>query len=284
MTTLRERMNKALDNAIDAFIKNEDDETGNLVRELWYGKNPFQGKTEDELLAMTPEERAKHIKLASKASPKKPVVLKPDTDLMKLSVVDLKALCKDRQLKISGTKRELIERLEGKNDLKESTTSSVKGKVQNEEDSDSGSDAPPAKKTKAKKDSKVPPVVVALSKKESASEPIVPNKFKNLEFQNTGLIFNRETKSIYGMQLSDGTVRPLNAKDIELCKKYNLPFTIPMNLSVSASNASASSVSASSKAPGKASSAKAESDSESDIESDDELVIADSDDTDSDDE
>ena len=82
--------------------------------------------------------------------------------------------------------------------------------------------------------SKEQPVIRSV-KERTAELAIRKNKFGNFEHSQTGLVFNTESKMVYGRQVDDGKIADLTSDDIELCKKYKFPFKIPENLNTSKS-------------------------------------------------
>lgn len=125
-------------------------------------------------------------------------------DLQKLSRADLVAKCKEKGLKVSGTKVELIQRL------------------------NSEPIATPVKSI-AKPSVPVKPVLQKLLTS-VPSQVIGRNQFGNFEHTISGLVFNNQTKKAYGRQNPDGSVSPLTTEDIELCNKYKFTYNIPENL------------------------------------------------------
>lgn len=136
--------------------------------------------------------------------------------LLKCTVAELKALCRQHGHKVGGKKAELIDRLQGK-------------------------DGPPAGrgsssgKNKPKKGKKNNRAVTSTDvvKKLTAHVPVIPvrpNSFGNLEHPETGLVFDRKTEKVIGKQLDDGKVADLTESDIEACKKFKFMYTIPDNL------------------------------------------------------
>lgn len=132
--------------------------------------------------------------------------------LMSCTVPELKALCRARGLVLKGKKADLISRLSGVD------TDSLPAKA-------------PAKSKKTKKNKSV-----ATSKVISALTDNIPeitirrNKFGNLEHPETGLVFDKETKSVIGKQNDNDTIDDLTEDDIELCKKFKFKFKMPENL------------------------------------------------------
>ena len=81
------------------------------------------------------------------------------------------------------------------------------------------------------KENKEPSVLKSI-KENSGKIEITKNKFGNYEHVQTGLVFNTK-KLVYARQKSDGDLIDLVSEDIELCRKYKLPYKLPENLNVS---------------------------------------------------
>ena len=137
--------------------------------------------------------------------------------LLSCKVPELKALCKQRKLKCSGNKTELIALLLGK-----SPSSPTK------------KPSSPAKKSvnptkKIVKDDTEKPVI----KKLTPSVPTIPirrNQFNNHEHPETGLVFCRKIKKVIGKQQDDGSISSLTTEDIENCNKFKFEYVLPENL------------------------------------------------------
>ena len=72
-----------------------------------------------------------------------------------------------------------------------------------------------------------------VSWKDKVSRPVVKiqkNTFGHFEHQETGLVFHQETQQVMGTQQVDGSIQPLSCMDIEFCKKYKFPYTLPLTL------------------------------------------------------
>lgn len=118
----------------------------------------------------------------------------PDPLLMKMTKKELEGLCKARNLKTTGTKTELVERLsENKQEL--SQTSITKKLVE-----------------------KIPKI------------EIKKNSWGNFEHTETSLVFDKNANKIYGKQNADGSISELTPEDIDLCNKYKFSYVLPMNL------------------------------------------------------
>lgn len=219
----------------------------------------------DRLLECSPKERKALLKQSLSSE---------NSDLSKLTLEELKAKCKAQGVKVSGKKADLIDRLSGK----EETKSNKSSKEEKEEKKSKAVEGTKSKEPKSRSKSElkplINPVVAKLTAEEPPSKPMLKNKFGNHEHKETGLVFNPTTKSVIGTQNENGSINQLTVKDIELCKKFKFPFTVPENLNTNKSNVKVSELG---------------SDSESDVEevkpdSDDDLVVADSDEDEDEDE
>lgn len=149
--------------------------------------------------------------------------------LSKANKTELAALCKARAIKCSGKKEELIERLlevgkkktESKTETKESKTESKKAPVKARDFRESKKEA---KNFEAKAE-------VVQKVTSTAPEVIIRrSKHSNYIHPDSKLVFNSKTKNVIGKEEDDGTVSELCDEDIEVCKKYKFPYTIPNNL------------------------------------------------------
>jgi hypothetical protein len=124
----------------------------------------------------------------------------------KMSKADLQALCKEQNLKVTGTKAILIERLtQGKNE-------SIK-----------------------KQPSKKKPLPALLQKLQRAQTEICisRNAFNHYEHADTHFIFDELTKKVIGKQNEDGTIKPLTIEDYDICKQNQFDFDLPGSFEVS---------------------------------------------------
>lgn len=143
-------------------------------------------------------------------------------DLIKISGMNkdgLVAVCKQRGLKVSGKKDDLLKRIiehakmDNPNITKEKPAEkkvkSTKKLIKNKED-----------------DKKVLKTINAMT-------PIIQikrNRFGNYEHGDSGLIFDRDDQVVIGKQNHDGFVLDLTDDDISLCKKYKFNYKLPENL------------------------------------------------------
>lgn len=122
-----------------------------------------------------------------------------DIDYSKLKVADLKTLCKDKGLPVSGTKTELIHRLTG-----------GVGNV----------DSKP--KTKSKPKTIPAPLQRPVFQKFLDKKPIVikRNVHGNFEHPESNLVFS-QNKKIIGVQNPSGQIDPLTIQDLQNVYKYH---------------------------------------------------------------
>jgi hypothetical protein len=123
------------------------------------------------------------------------------TDFTKLKVTELKALCKERGLPVSGTKQELIQRINGEPSAKPEKS----------------------KSTKAKKTTNTlerPVFTKYLQNLERVPIIIKRNIHGQFEHFETGLVFNSE-KRVIGVQTPSGEIESLGVSDLENVYKYH---------------------------------------------------------------
>jgi hypothetical protein len=130
--------------------------------------------------------------------------------LLSCKVPELKAMCKQRKLKCSGNKSELIKLLLGNN---KDTSSPVKS---------------PVKSSVKKVETNTPIIKKVISN--LSTIPIRRNQFNNHEHPETCLVFDVKTKKVIGKQQDDGSVSDLTKEDIENCNKFKFEYVIPENL------------------------------------------------------
>lgn len=139
--------------------------------------------------------------------------------VVKMTKPELAGVCKGRGLKVSGARQELIDRI--LEDLKKGSSGPV-------------DDAPAKKQTTLTKSALLKKEAnTSVLKKITATVPtlqIKRNKFGNYEHAETGLIFNKEDKTVVGKQGENGDLLELDDEDIENCKRFKFTYTIPENL------------------------------------------------------
>lgn len=121
-------------------------------------------------------------------------------DLKNMKLTELKEKCRERKLPVSGTKAELIARLNGEPKKTSSENKKTSGKPKN------------SQKITLQK-----PVLRSIEKTPIIIKRNIHNNFEHLE---THLIFN-QNKKVIGHQLQDGTVRTLNINDIENIHRFH---------------------------------------------------------------
>ena len=145
-----------------------------------------------------------------------------DIDLYSFTLPILKGLCKERNIKVSGKKEELISRLLSNNIINDDKIVKVE-KVE---------------KIKKKSPVKIPNIIKNIEK------PIINvrrNQFGNYEHMETHLVFNKDNK-VFAYQNDDGNLRNLLKDDIELCKKFKFEYIIPENLCINSNDESESEI------------------------------------------
>lgn len=203
--SLSESVTKAVDGIIHSFIEQVASKYNIEPTELlsiWEGKS-----------------------IVSKTQPSKSIItdipsatdeLDPET-LLKSKKPEIQALCRQRGLKTTGTKEELIALLIGKKDTlpKKTETTAVTQ----------------PKKTTTKKTKPEPetPVVKKLTGN-ITTVAIRRNQFGHHEHPETSLVFDTKTRKVIGKQNDDGTVADLTPEDIDTCNQYKFKFTRPENL------------------------------------------------------
>lgn len=134
--------------------------------------------------------------------------------LLKCKKPELQALCKQRGVRSTGTKAQLIGYLQGKkpeSSSKKSTASSRKSST---------------KKSSTKKK----PAIVKNIMKTVPVIAIRKNQFGNHEHPETHLVFDKKLKKVVGVQQDDGAITPLTKSDIDMCNKFKFEYVMPDNL------------------------------------------------------
>lgn len=193
-SSLSETLNTTIDSIIRTFIteistKLSIDETA--LTEIWYNGS------------------APAIKASAPRTKTTTTTTGLNNELLKLTKNELVEMCKAKKLKTSGSKQDLVQRIE--------------------ESENGGGTQTRLLATKQAPVVKAPPVVTKLV----AKLPIIQiqrNKFGNFEHYDTHLLFNNKTQKVYGRQNSDGSISQLTEDDIDLCNKFKFTYEIPMNL------------------------------------------------------
>ena len=131
--------------------------------------------------------------------------------LLQYKKPEIQALCRQRGLKCSGTKEQLIALL-----LSKDTKLPAKKEVVSK---------------KAEHIKKVPSTPVA--QKLVSSIPTVAirrNQHGNHEHPETSLVFDNKTKKAIGKQNEDGTIEDLTSEDIDICNQWKFQYVLPDNL------------------------------------------------------
>ena len=56
------------------------------------------------------------------------------------------------------------------------------------------------------------------------------NKWGHYEHRESALVFNADSKRVYGKQTESGVVVDLTPADIDLCNKHKVEYVLPINL------------------------------------------------------
>lgn len=138
-----------------------------------------------------------------------------EATLSQYKKADLQALCRQKALKCTGTKEQLIGYLLGK----DSASTSVK--------------TPPKKEAPVKKVIEAKSISTPVAKKLTSSIPTVAirrNQHGNHEHPDTSLVFDKKTKKAIGKQNEDGTIDDLTPEDIDICNQWKFQYVLPSNL------------------------------------------------------
>ena len=173
----------------------------------------------NDLFAIWKEENESDEKESSSTSPSK-VEKKTSSPLeltrekINIATKDmLVAYCKAKGIKQSGKKEEVVKRLL---DFLEKDEKCVKEV---------------SKPTISKTSSTPSPILKSISEKSEKIE-VRKNKFGNMEHFETGLVFDKDSSFVVGVQNTNGKIDSLTDKTIELCKKFKFKYNLPENLSV----------------------------------------------------
>ena len=213
MSDLRTQIIKSLDNTIESFTRDISKKYGMPISELlelWRKctiitdsatdikpEEPSQTKSTEEI---KPDEVKEDEKTSEGDNMKE--------KYEKMKKTELSKLCKEKGLKTTGKKDELIERLINPPKI-------VQKKSLNTE----------VKKTILQSISTTIPTI-----------HIRRNAFGNYEHSETKLVFDKVNKLVHGRQLDNGTIEPVNSEIIELCEKYKFKCVLPENLNTNNSS------------------------------------------------
>jgi hypothetical protein len=154
----------------------------------------------------------------TKVVPKNSVVTDIPSDIDENSLLqykkpEIQAICRQRGLKCTGTKEQLVALLLSK---------------------DGSSAKLPVKKEVAKKAEPVKKVhSTPVAQKLVSSIPSVAirrNQHGNHEHPETSFVFDKKTKKAMGKQNEDGTINDLTPEDIDICNQWKFQYVLPDNL------------------------------------------------------
>lgn len=201
--TLSETVTKAVDEVIHTFIQqiaNKYDLDSNELLAVWEG-----GSSGKKVVRKTSSKKSSITDIPNVDDDIDP------NDLLNYKKPELQALCRQKGVKCTGTKAQLVGYLLGK----EPTSATPKKAAK--------------KKASAKKKTTTTPVAKKLTSK-VPTVAIRRNQFGNHEHPETSLVFDKKTKKAIGKQNDDGTVDDLTPEDIDVCNQYKFEYTLPDNL------------------------------------------------------
>lgn len=194
--SLNDSLTKAMDSIIHLFIEQIASKYNiepNELLSIWEGKS-----SQTKIIS--------NSDITDIPSPKED--LDPNV-LLKYKKTELQALCRQRNLKTTGTKEELMSLLIGKKDIPQK---------------------PPQNEKSIK--TKPEPETSILKKLTSNITPVAirRNQFGHHEHPETSLVFDAKSKKVIGKQNDDGTIADLTPEDIDTCNQYKFKFVRPENL------------------------------------------------------
>lgn len=203
-------LTESIDKVVEAFISRVSGkyniDSSDLIY-IWKGETQ---KTKNFADSKEPQSKEPQSKEPDSKEPGSKNLLEIDHDnLLNCNKAELIALCKKFNLKCSGTKSILLNRLLGKEQSPVNTKTT--------------------KTTKTIKKVEITPV----AKKLTANIPnilIRRNQFNNYEHPETGLVFDNSTKIVIGKQNNNGSVDILTEEDIDQCNAFKFKFKLPENL------------------------------------------------------
>ena len=133
-------------------------------------------------------------------------------ELENLTKTQLIEMCKTKNLKVSGTKTDLITRiLESESIVVQKPSAPVT--------TSSSTTAPVS----------TPPVIKKLIEKIPKLE-IKKNSNGHYVHEETSFVFDTKTQKVYGKLTKDNTIEELTPEDIDICNKYKFSYILPNNL------------------------------------------------------
>lgn len=212
---------KQLSNEVDSFLQKTLQLHFQNLHKIGVEKYKLDSKSLKELFDLPLNVDQKYTKSSRKSSRKssssgdKPPLILDIPTIENSTKKELEQLCREYNLKVSGKKSELQDRLE---------------KLYNGEITA----GKPKKKASSKSTTKAPAEsLIKNIKPETMQISVIRNKYDQLEHTVSGLILEDiKTRKVIGKRGKDGEVNEnLNKDDIEQCKKYKFVYELPFNLS-----------------------------------------------------
>ena len=198
--SLNQTVTKALNEAVNNFIQ-----------QIAIKYNLDQNELMTEWDGATPSKTKASVK---KSSTPNTVDNMDETTLSQYKKPELQALCRQKALKCTGTKEQLIGFLLGK-------------------DVGSSDKTPSKKEAPVKKAVEDKSISTPVAKKLTSSIPTVAirrNQHGNHEHPDTSIVFDKKTKKAIGKQNEDGTIDDLTTEDIDICNQWKFLYVLPSNL------------------------------------------------------
>ena len=160
---------------------------------------------------------------ASPPSSSPPVETALETALMAMSKLELREKCASMSLGVSGSKKELVAKILGKQETESKSEPKSEPKSKSTKPSKSRSE-----KKQTKKDGTSNKVLESIKVDETFI--FLPNKHGNFEDASTGFVIDPSSSKVIGRQKANGTVSPLTKEDVQECIRLKLPFDLPLSL------------------------------------------------------
>ncbi len=120
-------------------------------------------------------------------------------DYIKLSKIDLQKMCKEKGLKVSGSKAELMLRIQNGGAVGDAQPQQLKS-------------------SKKKASVKTMPLIIQKIVKNAPQINVKRNQFGNYEDPETHFVFSETTMKVLGKQNPNGLVQPLDEADKQICE------------------------------------------------------------------
>lgn len=163
----------------------------------------------------------------------------------KMTLAHLKEICKRKNLKVTGTKKQLLTRIQENNAVSAPPpppdTPPLFDAETDEEDLVTITPVRPIKKAQRKR---LLPNVLEEMEKKKPEVIIVTDKYGNIIHEETGIAFSHDEEEIDGVKcryaigyrLESGHLEELNTEKMELCHQYGFRYRVPENFDYDENN------------------------------------------------